>query len=52
MPRQDKSQKCYLDLGINLKWPNSEYFQTLKSRFKPTKVCFSILWDNSVCTAK
>ena len=21
MPRQDKSQKCYLDLGINLKWP-------------------------------
>ena len=23
MPHQDKSQKCYLDLGINLEWPNS-----------------------------
>ena len=21
MPHQDKSQKCYLDLGINLEWP-------------------------------
>ena len=23
MPHQDKSQKCYLDLGINLEWPNA-----------------------------
>ena len=23
MPHQDKSQKCYLDLGINLEWPNN-----------------------------
>ena len=22
MPHQDKSQKCYLDQGINLEWPN------------------------------
>ena len=22
MPHQDQSQKCYLDLGINLEWPN------------------------------
>ena len=21
MPHQDKSQKCYLDQGINLEWP-------------------------------
>ena len=21
MPHQDKYQKCYLDLGINLEWP-------------------------------
>ena len=21
MPHQDQSQKCYLDLGINLEWP-------------------------------
>ena len=21
MPHQDKSQKCYLDLAINLEWP-------------------------------
>ena len=22
MPHQDKSRKCYLDLGINLEWPS------------------------------
>ena len=25
MPHQDKSHKCYLDLGINLEWPNQEH---------------------------
>ena len=24
MPHQDKSQKCYLDQGINLEWPNND----------------------------
>ena len=29
MPHQDKSQKCFLDLGINLEWlygPKSDRF--------------------------
>ena len=25
MPHQYKSQKCYLDLGINLEWPNLNF---------------------------
>ena len=24
-PNPDKSQKCYLGLGINLEWPKEEY---------------------------
>ena len=26
MPRQDKSQKSYVDQGINLEWPNEFHF--------------------------
>ena len=26
MPHQNKSQKCYLDLGINLEWLKLEYW--------------------------
>ena len=30
MPHQDKSQKCYLELGINLEWPYpSAYLPTV-----------------------
>ena len=34
MPHQDKSQKCYLDLGINLEWPNQEYASFCDSGLK------------------
>ena len=32
MPHQDKSQKCYLDLGINLEWPQAR------------ALSFAVLW--------
>ena len=33
MPHQDKSQNCYLDLGINLEWPKGDL--TNNTRNKP-----------------
>ena len=30
MPPQDKPQKCYLDLGINLEWPGQDIGIRLK----------------------
>ena len=30
MPHQDKPQKCYLDLGINLEWPDHEHTKFLR----------------------
>ena len=32
MPHQDKSQKCYLDLGINLEWPKTWWTSALELR--------------------
>ena len=38
MPHQDKSQKCYLDLGINLEWPKVKYrLSLLCARFTTTQ---------------
>ena len=45
MPQQNKSQKCYLDLGINLEWSKVKYslsllcarFTTTQSKHQKTK---------------
>ena len=54
MPHQDKSQKCYLDQGINLEWPYTVldfHWPSSQNWFRDLAIISLVILDTFACSA-